>query len=267
MTILVTGATAGVGRQVVSALLDAGATDVRAMTNNPARAALPTGINVVEGFLGRPETLPAAFDGIEKMYLAPYPPTVDLAVATARAAGVRHIVDLAGPPGSSLYSVQEAVEASGVAWTHLQPGEFMENATDWAEQIRSTGVVRDGYPQSANAPIAVADVAAVAAAALLQDGHRGRVHELTGPQTLSRAEMVRLIGVALGRDIAYLELDHEQAVDALTPTKGEYARWYVEGMALLAEFPQPATDTLAQLLDRQPVTFAEWAVGNADLFR
>lgn len=267
MTILVTGATAGVGRQVVLALLQAGATDVRALTNDPAKADLPSEIDVVQGFLGRPATLPAAFDGIQKVYLAPYPQTVRRAVGMAARAGVKHIVDLAGPAGSWWHSVQEAVEESSVAWTHLQPGEFMENSTGWAEQIRTTGMVRDGYPQSANAPIAVADVAAVAAVALLQDGHRGRSHELTGPQTLSRSDMVRLIGVALERDIPYLELDHEQAVEALTPTMGEYARWYVEGMALLAEHPQPARDTLAQILGRPGTTFAEWALANANLFR
>jgi uncharacterized protein YbjT (DUF2867 family) len=128
-------------------------------------------------------------------------------------------------------------------------------------------MVRDGYPLSANAPIAIDDVAAVAAAALLDDRHLGEAYELTGPQTLTRAEMVGLIGAALGHEIGYLELDHEQAIAARTPTHGEYARWYVEGMAMLAEHPQQPATTAADILDRPATTFADWARANVQLFR
>jgi nucleoside-diphosphate-sugar epimerase len=71
MTILVTGATGSVGRLVVDHLLAAGATDVRALTNKPDKAALPAGVEVVKGYIGRPETLPAALEGVDRMYLAP----------------------------------------------------------------------------------------------------------------------------------------------------------------------------------------------------
>jgi uncharacterized protein YbjT (DUF2867 family) len=63
MTILVTGATGSVGRLVVDHLLAAGATDLRALTNNPAKAALPAEVEVVEGYLGRPESVAAALEG------------------------------------------------------------------------------------------------------------------------------------------------------------------------------------------------------------
>jgi len=267
MTILVTGATSGVGRQVVRQLLLAGATNVRALTTNPVKAALPPEVQVCRGFIGKPASLPAAFDGVEVLYLAPYPDTVQETVALAAAAGVQRIVDLSGPPDSWWHDVAQAVTDSGLGWTHLEPGEFMENATGWAEEIRTTGMVRDGYPLSANAPIAIDDVAAVAAAALLDDRHLGEAYELSGPQTLTRAEMVGLIGVALGREIPYLELDHEQAIAARTPDMGEYARWYVEGMAMLAEHPQQPATTATDILDRPATTFAEWAVANAKLFR
>ena len=267
MTILVTGATGSVGRLVVDSLVRAGATDVRALTNNPAKAALPPGVEVVRGYVGRPETLPTALDGVDRMYLAPWAPTVTEVVGLAKAAGVERIVDLAGPVGSSWHAIERAVEESRVAWTHLEPGEFMPNFTMWAEQIRTTGTVRDAYPDAANAPIALEDVADVAAVALLQDGHLGKAYELTGPQSLTRAEMVRLIGRALGRDIPYLELTHEEAVALLTPSMGEYARWYVDGHAGLVEHPQLAVRTVEELLGRPATTFAEWAVAHADEFR
>ncbi len=98
MTILVTGATGNVGRLVVDHLLAAGA-QVRALTNNPKKAALPAEVEVVEGYLGRVETLPAALAGVERMYLAPLPGTVREVVRLAKDAGVQHIVDLSSSNG------------------------------------------------------------------------------------------------------------------------------------------------------------------------
>lgn len=267
MRILVTGATGNVGRLVVDHLLDAGATQVRALTNHPARAALPAAVEVVEGYLGRPETVAAALDGVDRMYLAPLLKTVRQVVELARDAGVERIVDLAGPRGSWWHPIEEAVEESGLDWTHLDAGEFMTNSLSWADQIRTSGEVRDAYPDAADAPIDLGDIAAVAAAALLEDGHVGTAYELTGPETLSRAEMVRLIGVALGRDIPYVELGHADAVRDRLPTMGEYAEWYVDGMATLARHPQRAVPTVEEIIGRPATTFAEWAVANADAFR
>lgn len=267
MTILVTGATGNVGRLVVNHLLAAGAKRVRALTTNPRKAALPAEVEVVVGYLGRPETLPAALEGVERMYLAPLPETAREVMALAKEAGVERVVDLAGPEGSWWHVIEEAVEDSGIAWTHLEAGEFMTNYLMWADQIRRTGVVRDAYPNAANAPIDLDDIAAVAATVLLEDGHVGRAYELTGPETLTRAEMVRLIGAALGREIPYIELTHEQMVEQLTPTMGEYAAWYVEGMAALAANPQRAVPTVAEITGRPATTFAQWAARNVDQFR
>jgi uncharacterized protein YbjT (DUF2867 family) len=267
MRILVTGATGNVGRLVVDHLLAAGATQVRALTADPAKAALPAGVEVVEGYLGRLETMPAALEGVDRMYLAPLPPTVREVVALARQAGVHQIVDLAGAKSSLWHAVEEAVEESGIAWTHLEAGEFMTNSQIWAGQIRATGAVRDAYPAAANAPIALDDIAAVAAAVLLEDGHVGKAYELTGPQTVTRAERVRLIGEALGRDIPFVELTHEQAVEQLSAVIGEPAAWYLDRIAELAEHPQRAVSTVQEITGRPGTTFAEWATRHADTFR
>ncbi|MGH3586635.1 MAG: NAD(P)H-binding protein [Pseudonocardia sp.] len=265
--ILVTGATGNIGRLVVDELLAAGATNVRALTNNPEKAALPAQVEVVRGYLGHVETLSGVFDGVEKMYLAPLESTVREVTALAAKAGVQHIVDVSGPKDSWWAPVAVAVEESGVGWTHLAPGEFMDNMVQWAEQIRTTGEVRDGYPNAANAPIALEDIAAVAATALLQDGHEGEEYLLTGPETLTRAEMVRQIGVALGREIPFIELDHEAAVAALEPLMGDFARTYVEGMRELTAYPQQVTTTVRDVTGRPGTTFAQWAAAQAGEFR
>ena len=67
MTTLVTGATGNIGRMVVDHLLAAGVTDVRALTTDPVRAALPADVEVVEGNLRRPKALPPALAGVDRI--------------------------------------------------------------------------------------------------------------------------------------------------------------------------------------------------------
>jgi uncharacterized protein YbjT (DUF2867 family) len=269
MKILVTGATGNIGRLVVDELLALGATDVRALTVDPDRAALPPSVEVVRGYLGRPQTLPPAFAGVDRIYLAPLLTTVHEVTRLAAEAGVRHIVDLAGGSGSSWPPIERAVEACGVPWTHLEPGEFMTNAAIWAPQIRASDVIRDAYPEEANPMIAPADIAAVAARVLL-DGvaHQGRTYTLTGPQALTRRERIMQIGQALGRSLEVETADHDTAVADLTPAMGTHAEWYLSGIAVSAAGgPRPPTTTVADLTGRAGTTFLQWAQRNAALFR
>ncbi|GAA1948226.1 NAD(P)H-binding protein [Amycolatopsis minnesotensis] len=269
MKILVTGATANIGRKVVDHLLALGARDIRALTNNPGRAALPEGVEVAEGYLRRVDTLPAAFEGVDRMYLAPTPDTVTEVLALARAAGVRHVVDLSGEPEGWWGKVTTAVEASGLTWTHLWPADFMENTAFWAKQIKETGAVREPYPGATSAPIAMADIAAVAATALTSpiDEQAGRAYPLAGPEALSRGELLRLLGRALGREIPFIEVSQEEAVEALTPSLGDNAGWYVRRvLATTAETPGVASTAVEEITGRQPTTFAQWAAEHAAEF-
>lgn len=260
--VLVTGATGNIGRKLVDHLLRAGAGPIRALTANPARAALPSEVEVVQGYLGALDSLSGVFDGVRSMYLAPVPETTAQVMELAADAGVQHVVDLAGPEGSWWYAVEQAVEASGVLWTHLEPGEFMDNYLMWAEQISLTGQVRDAYPDAASAPIHMDDVAAAAAVALLEPGHQGQAYLITGPEMLTRAEMAGRIGQALGQPVPYVEVSHEEAVAALAPSMGEYAQWYVDNVSELMDGPQPTTDVLERLLGRPATTFLQWAQAN-----
>ena len=267
MKILVTGATGSVGRLVVDRLLDAGAEDVRALTNDRRRAARPAGVEVVDGYLRRPESLPPAFAGVDRMYLAPAPETAAETMRIARAAGVRHVVDLSGEHESWWGDVTRAVEQSGIAWTHLWAGEFLENDLVWAEQIRRTGRVRDPFPDVVSAPIAMDDIARVAAACLLGDGHEGRTYELTGPRALSRAERLHAVGVAIGVAIDVVPESLDEAVARLEPTMGDSARWYVEeAIGSLRDAPQAATGTVAEVTGAPATDVVEWAAAHSAEF-
>ncbi|MBB5918608.1 uncharacterized protein YbjT (DUF2867 family) [Nocardia transvalensis] len=267
MKILVTGATGNIGRKVVDHLIALGADDIRALSNHPERAGLPEGVEVAHGYLRRVSSLPEAFDGVQRMYLAPVLETITEVVELAKMAGIERIVDLSGDETTDWQPIARGVEKFGAEWTHLYAGEFMENTAMWADQIRAAGAVREPYPESANSPIAMDDIARVAATVLTQDGHDGIAYPLTGPETLTRAERLRQLGVALGRDLSFVTESREETLDRLTLSMGDFAEFYVEGLAAMVDNPQQSTTAVADLTGRPATTFAEWAAANADLFR
>ncbi|MBS9373087.1 NAD(P)H azoreductase [Rhodococcus sp. B50] len=248
-------------------LLRAAAPYVRALTVNPTRAALPQGVDVAKGYVGRPESLDGVFDGIDTVYLAPVPAVAREVAVLARDAGVSRFVTLTGGPGTEWHGIEADVEASGLDCTHLEPGEFMANATIFAEQIRTTGRVLGAYPTAANAPVALEDIAAVAARTLLDDSHTGRTYELTGPESLTHPRIVHEIGRALGRDVPFVEVPRGEAETVLADAMGEYGGWYLDGRAALVDHPQVPTTAVGVVLGRPATTFAQWADANVDLFR
>lgn len=217
--VLVTGATGAVGRHLVPALLEAGVR-VRALTRAPGSAALPAGAEVVAGSFA--DLPPGVFDGVGAAFVFPAAGASDFATRAA-AAGVRHLVLLSSLAAalehprdrgsvSQLHhsAVEDAVRASGAAWTVLRPGTFANNLLAWAPSIRATGSVSGPYPTSAQAPVHEADVAAAAAAALTRDGHEGRTHPITGPQALTRLAQLETIGAATGRRLVFTETSPEE---------------------------------------------------------
>lgn len=264
MTILVTGATGNIGRMVVDRLLDLGVRDIRALTNNPAKANLPDGVHVVTGFLGRPETLPAALDGVDRLYLAPYPATVGAVLDHIGAAGVEYVVALSG--GAHWQEHADTVAAAAVPSTQLGPGEFCENFAMWASQIK-TGVVRDLAPDAVQSPVSMNDIARVAAHLLAdrQDAHLGQMYELTGPEAITRAEIARQIGVGLGASVQMQPCNRAEADELLRPIMGDGVDWYLDLFDQDSE-PQAANDNVERLTGSPAETMAQWAARNRELF-
>ncbi|MBB5957517.1 uncharacterized protein YbjT (DUF2867 family) [Saccharothrix tamanrassetensis] len=219
MTILVTGATGVVGRNVVDQLLRAGQ-GVRAVTRRPEEAGLPAEVEVVAGDLGEPRA--EWFAGVERMYL--FPAGDGQAAAEAVRCGVRRIVDLSAAAvtlGLHTNPVEQAVEESGAEWTHVRPGGFMTNLLPvWAPSIRARRVVRYPFPDEASVPVHEADIAAVAVAAMLEDGHAGRAYTLTGPESITAREQVAAISDALGEEVRFEVVSREVAREEMLALGG-----------------------------------------------
>jgi uncharacterized protein YbjT (DUF2867 family) len=267
MTILVTGATGNIGRRIVDQLIDLGANDIRALTNNPAKANLPDGVNVVTGYLGEPESLPAAFEGVELMYLAPLPKTLDTTLELAKQANVEYVVALSGEAHWQAHA--DAIAASGLVHTQLGPGEFLENFGIWAAQIKATRTVREQYPTAVEAPISMDDIARVAAALLVKpdESHVGRIYPITGPEALTRAQIAERIGTGIGVPVSYQQCERAEAEERYNGPLGGQAAWYLDTIADAVGHPQDANDLVAQLTGAPAQSVAQWAAANAELFR
>jgi len=277
MTILVTGASGQVGRAVLDQLLAAGA-EVRASSRDPRAAHLPAGVPVVAADLTRPETLPAAFAGVTRVFLYAQPEGIEGFVQAAQAAGVQHIVFLSSssvvasgaqtdPIARRHRAVEHALEQSGLTWTFVRPGAFATNALGWVTTIRAEGVVRLAYPRAESAPIHEADIAAVAVAALTGDTLHGAAPVLTGPESLTRERQVGLIGAAIGRDVRCVELTPEQARDGMARSMPPpFADGLLRMWAATDGVPATISDAVAHITGRPGRDFALWARDHAAAF-
>ncbi|MFI6742160.1 NAD(P)H-binding protein [Nonomuraea sp. NPDC050451] len=264
-TILVTGATGNVGRHVVSQLAEAGL-EVRALVRDPGRARLPERVEVVRGDLSAPETLEPALKGVESVFLLWPHFTADGAaeVVTAIAGHARRAVylsaNVADEPVTHYHKIERLIRHSGLGWTFLRPGGFAANTLGWAGQIRQ-GVVRWPYGQASRPLIHERDIAAVATHVLTSAGHNGATYVLTGPELLTQAEQVRVIGAATGREARWEEQPLEEAREQLMAAWGNAA--FVEGAlkawAGFVTAPEQVTDTVERLLGRPALTFGQWA--------
>ncbi|MGA3093292.1 MAG: NAD(P)H-binding protein [Terriglobales bacterium] len=271
--ILVTGATGNVGREVVKLLLNDGQ-KVVAVTRNPTTAALHGGAHVVGGDPSRPKSLTSALSGIEAILLSPRAlgDAAPELLMLAAEQGVQRVVLLSAATvehgGGSRHfadqfkAVEDAVTASGLPWTFLRCADFASNARVWAPQIRLSSSVRGAYGDAATSTIHERDIAAVAARVLVPSEHCGRSYLLTGPQSLTQREKVRLIGEAIGKNLLWEEISPQEVRQAMI-ARGVPADVPDRMLGYLAdrvEQPGPSSDTVEQILSRPALTFSEWAV-------
>ena len=279
--VLVTGATGRVGRAVVAQLLGAGV-PVRALTRRPAGAGLPPTVEVVAGDFTVPESLDTALEGVSAAFLVwTAPPTTAPAVVERLARHAGRVVFLSSPhrtphplfqqpnPMAVLHAdIERRIAAAGLASTIIRPGMFASNALLWwAATIRDGDIVRWPYGAAETAPIDERDIAAVAARALYEDGYAGGDYVLTGPESLSQAEQVSIIGAAIGRRIQFEELSPEEFRREMA---GRWPQPVVD--MLLAAWGATigrtafVTSTVSDIVGSPPRTFRRWVADHAAAF-
>lgn len=270
--ILITGAGGVVGRQVINHL---NGTPVTAVTRGSGEGRFPGGVRAVSGDLFRPGWL--SLEGVEAIQISPRAtgPGLGELLEPAAEHGLRRVVLLSAvtvehPAGEARFAhAEDLVMRSRLDWTVLRLSDFAANALAWAPQLQAGDVVRGAYGKAATSPIHESDIAAVAVRALRAGAHAGKVHTLTGPQSLDQYDKVRLIGAAVGRALSFHELPPEQVRQGMLAQglPEEVPARLLGSLADYADRPGPTTTTVAELLGRPARTFAQWANDNAPFFR
>ncbi|WP_432957708.1 NAD(P)H-binding protein [Micromonospora haikouensis] len=279
--VLVTGATGRIGSAVVDLLTGAGV-PVRALVRRAESAAtLPADVEVVTGDLTAPGSLDAALHGVGAVFLVwTAPPQTAPAVVDRLAAHARPVVYLSAPhrtphpffqqpnPMAALHAGNERlIAAAGLDATIVRPGMFASNALSWwAAAIRGDGVVRWPYGAAETAPVDDRDVAEVVARILREGGHVGGDYVLTGPESLTQAAQVRIVGDALGRRLTYEEMTPDEFRNAVPEAARPAVDMLLAAWNAATGRPAYVTSTVADLLGRPTRTFRQWATDHAPAF-
>jgi uncharacterized protein YbjT (DUF2867 family) len=284
--ILVTGATGLNGSELVRRLAAKGIPS-RALVRNLAKAqslaALPN-VEVVEGDMARPESLVEALRGVERaMLISSSDPTMletqSSFIDAARNAGVKHVVKLSGiiPELDSPFrfarmhaEIEKRLEDSGLAYTHLRAGEFMPSYFRQVPSIVGRGILALPMADARIASVDIGDIAEVSIAVLTTSGHEGKTYPLTGPESLTMAEVAEKLSAATGKTIRYVDVPPEEAKAARLAAG--MPPYLAEGLdELFAERRRGKESkvwpTIEEVFGLKPTRFDEFARQNAAIFR
>ena len=250
MTILVTGATGRVGRQVVQQLVKRGA-DVRVLVRDTSKASFPAGVEVVQGDLLDIDALRTAFTGVNTLFLLNAVAADEFTQALitlniARESGVERVVYLSVLHSDRFVNVphfavksgaERMIERMGFGATILRPAYFMDNELMIKDVIFNHGVYPMPIGSKGVAMVDVRDIAEVAAIELIRrEQAPGKLPietiNLVGPDTLTGSDVAAIWSDVLGRPVAYGGDDptgFEQNLATFLP------KWMAYEMRLMAE--------------------------------
>jgi uncharacterized protein YbjT (DUF2867 family) len=282
MTILVTGATGTVGRNVVEQLVKRGAS-VRALVRDPAKAGLPAGVEVVKGDLLDVDALRAALAGVSTLFLlnAVVPDEFTQALVPlnlARAARIERLVYLSVihsdryvnvPHFAGKHAVERMIEQMGMNATILRPAYFMGNDASIKDVVLAHGVYPMPIGSKGLAMIDARDVGEIAALELLRRETSKtplateRI-DLVGPEVLTGSAVAAIWSDVLGKPVAYGGDDtaaFEQSLRRGMPS------WMAFDMRLMCErfltdgmVPEPGdVERLRKLLGRPLRSYRDFA--------
>lgn len=284
--ILLTGATGTAGSFIANEFVQR-KEPVRILVRDRAKAArfekVPT-VEIIEGDMSKKGSLGAALEGIERVLMISGPSmsmveTQSTFIDASKAAGVQHVIKFSGldarpettfPFGLMHKHIEEYLEKSGLAWTHLRPTGFMQEYLREAPTVIHQGALFLPLAETRLNPVDLADVGKIGHLLLRDGGHTGERLAITGPEALSMGEIAERLSRAIGRTIRYIPisaLDRRKAliahgippefVDALDRQVEERLKGGLESRVDLS------THRLFNLI---PTTFFEFAKKNGKAF-
>jgi NAD(P)H dehydrogenase (quinone) len=261
--IAVTGATGEVGRRVIARVAASGAA-FYSVVRDASRA---VGEHRVAADYGASDEMTAAFAGADTVFLVPAAENADrisqhrAAVDAAVAAGVPRLVYLsffgAAPDATFTlardhWATEEHIRATGLRWTFLRMNLYMDFIPD---MVGEDGVIRGPAGDGRVSAILRDDVAAAAAAVLLDGDHDGATYDLTGPSSFSLSEAAALLG-------ARFEDETDEQAYASRAIYGapdwEVRGWVTSYQAIRDGSLEPVSSAVRDLTGRAPTSLATY---------
>jgi uncharacterized protein YbjT (DUF2867 family) len=284
--LLLTGATGAAGSLIAREFMNQ-RESVRVLVRDRAKARwlenVPT-VEIVSGDMSDRSSLTRALEGVERVLMISSPAmnmveTQSTFVDACKSAGIRQVIKFSGldarpetrfPFGHMHWEIEQHLERSGLAWTHLRPTGFMQEYLREAPSIISDGALYLPLGDVRLNPVDLVDVAKVGFLLLRNGGHEGEALSLTGPEALTMTEIAERIANAAGKTVRYVPISAAQRRQALVahgvPT--EFADALDEQVTERLKGGRESKVDLSthRGFNVQPTTFSQFARRNAQAF-
>jgi uncharacterized protein YbjT (DUF2867 family) len=298
-TILVTGGTGTVGREVVkqlAAISFSSGYSVRAAVHSKnksdqLRQLGSKGVEIVDLDYTRQETVAHALNYVEKIFLQTLPTpnvanTSSNIINEAKKNGVKYIVKLsamgAKPEHKStilrLHGEEEKIiEDSGIPYTFLRPPAFMQNfVTQFGHTIKTQNAFYAPAGDAKMSFIDSRDIAAITAEILTKNNsgssrqHENKAYDITGPDALSYGQAADILSSEAGKKISYMNITEEDARKGMKQIG--MGDWFIEIMMELFRiiregYGSETTSVVQDITGRKPIPFSQFAKDYAEVFR
>jgi NAD(P)H dehydrogenase (quinone) len=220
MTVVVSGASGQLGRLVAEQLLGLlSSEEIILVTRTPDLLAefAALGCDVRYGDFDDPASVEGAFSGGDRLLLISTN-AIGRRVQQHRAAfqsaertGIKHVVYTSStnpvrghPMGQAVdenRETEELLHSGGLGFTVLRNAAYAELQVPLGALSVTYGKLVTNAADGRVAPISRSDCAAAAVAALTTEGHAGQTYEITGPETLTQADIARVLTDVTGRPV------------------------------------------------------------------
>lgn len=283
MIILITGATGNVGRYVAEELLKK-KMDIRVAGTNTERLDALFDEHIAKVYLDfeRPETFQVALEGVDRIFLI-RPPHMGHAEALypfidfAKKSSVSFITFLSlmgieNNPFPPHHRIEKYIEASGIAYSFIRPGFFMQNLSGiHALEICEKNEVFIPAGRSRTSFIDASDIGLVVAQVLAEpEAHKNCSYTITGREALNYYEIAEQLTEILHRNIDYKK-----------PSMLTYRTYFIKDRKMDKEYvtvtmllylmtrlgtAKSVTDTFFKITGREPKTFRQFVEENRECF-
>lgn len=229
-----------------------------------------------------PQTVAEALNSVDKLFWLTLPrPSVEEAptnlIREAKKNGVRQIVKLSvfqfvGSIGRWHRHEEKIIEESGIPYTFLRAGAFMQNFISFFGQtIKNQNAFYLPAGDGKISFVDVRDIAGIAVELLSKDRvqHEAKAYGITGQEALSYSQAAEILSKVIGKKISYVDISQEDAQKSMKEMGME--DWLIAALIELyniikAGYASQTTDTIEKILGRKAISFEQFVRDHVNSF-